>query len=200
MKYLILMLTAVLLCGSGAYAGYDFVIEDGYGLMPNLHDNETLLMTGGGAGSRYMTDYSFARIEGTSALEQGVGGIWTLGVGGYSRLEFYGGEVHVLSIGSYGTAVLAGGRIDQIHSQQSAYTHAGWPDPHITIVSDLDSVNHDVQTNVLMGNWLDGSAFNIQLVDIDGYSPAIENIQFIPEPATLLLLVTGGLLLRRKRD
>ena len=124
---------------------------------------------------------------------------------GYSNLEFYGGEVHELSIGSYATAVLNGGRIDRIGSYQSAWKYGGdppelFPNPHITIVCDLDSVNHNIQTNILTGNWLAGVAFEIQLIDVDGYSPAIENIQFIPEPATLLLVGAGGLLLRRKRN
>ncbi len=164
----------------------------------------TPLGGGGGGDSLALHDNSFARIEGTSPLQEGYGGIWTLDMGGYSYLEFYGGEVHELSIGTYATAVLAGGRIDRIWSYQDAWQYGGdppvlLPNPHITIIGDLDSVNHNIETNVLTGNWLDGTGFNIQLIDVDGYSPAIENIQFIPEPAALLLMGAGALLLRGKR-
>jgi len=192
MRHSVLILTIAAVCVNGVFAGYDYVMEDGYGL-PSLHDTETLLMTGGGAGVLVLWDYSFARIEGTSPLQQGFGGIWTLGVTGYSHLEFYGGEVHEFSIGSYATAMLAGGRIDIISSTQNAY----W-NPHIEIVCDIDSVHYDPVTKMLTGNWLDGTAFSTQLIDVEWASPTIENIFFTPEPATLLLLGLGSVLLRRR--
>ena len=40
----------VLMLSSGlANAGYDYVITEGYSTLPDLQNNETLLMTGGGA-------------------------------------------------------------------------------------------------------------------------------------------------------
>jgi hypothetical protein len=48
------------------------------------------------------------------------------------------------------------------------------------------------------GNWLDGSNFDIDIVNATAYPPTIEYIQFIPEPATMFLLAAGGLLIRRK--
>jgi hypothetical protein len=87
---------------------------------------------------------------------------------------------------------------------QQAWVLAGDPaEPvpfaHVTFVCDVDSVVYDAQSNMLTGEWLDGSGFAVQLVDVDGYSPAIDNIQFIPEPGTLLLVGAGGLLLRKRR-
>jgi hypothetical protein len=151
-----------------------------------------------------LEDYSSAIIQGTSSLEEFVGGIWLLSQVGYSTLDFSGGEVHQFDIGSYATATLSGGLIEEIRSYQFAWIQEGdppvWvPNPHITFVCDVESVFHNAQTNLLTGDWLDGSAFSIQLVDVDGYSPAIENIIFIPEPATLVLLAAGVLLLRKDR-
>jgi len=198
MKRTSLIFMITLLCASSVYGAYDFTIKDGYHPGFSVDNSETLLMTGGGGGSLGLWDNSFARIEGTTFLEQGFGGIWSLGMGGYSRLEFYGGQVHELSIGSYGTAMLSGGRIDRIHSTQAAYTHAGWPIPHIEMVCDIDSVDHNIATNMLTGNWLDGSAFSIQLVDVEWASPTFENIFFTPEPATLILVVAGMAFLRKR--
>ena len=151
-----------------------------------------------------MFDYSIATIQSTDPLiDEFTGGIWQLTMAGYSYLDLSGGDIHEMVIGSYATATLSGGRIDNIYSQQVAWIQEGdppeWvPNPHITMVCDVDSVFHDLGTNILTGDWLDGSAFSVQLVDVDGYSPAIENIRFIPEPATLLLLTLGTALIRKR--
>ncbi len=202
MRLWVLKVTVVLVCVGAVQRGFGYVIESGYHPGFSLHDSETLLMTGGGVGSLVLSDYSFGRIEGSSPLQQGFGGIWMLDMLGHANLEFYGGEVHELSITTYATAVLAGGRIDRLWSYQDAWTYAGdppalVPNPHIEIIysGDLPTVD---ENNLLTGTWGNGSAFSIQLIDVQGYSPGIENIFFTPEPATLLLLL-GGLALARKR-
>ena len=150
-----------------------------------------------------MFDWTQATIESTSSLSEFDGGIWDLNMGGYSSLDFSGGEIHEFGIHSYSHAVFSGGRIDEIWSSQSAWTYTGQPpelvpDPHIEIVC-LDWDWDDI-TNVLTGTWADLSTFDIQLVDRVGYDPVIENIAFtiVPEPASLLLIAAGGLLLRRR--
>jgi len=204
MRLSILITAGVLCCAAVANADYDYVIEEGYTSL-TLYDYETLLMIGGGGHSFDFFDYSQATIEGTSPLSEFDGGIWMLLQAGYSSLDFSGGEVHQFDIGSYATATFSGGRIDEIWSYQTAWTYAGdplelVPDPHIEIVClDWD---WNESTNLLTGTWADLSAFNIQLVDRTqyGYDPAIENISFtiVPEPASLLLIAAGGLLLRRR--
>jgi len=74
--------------------------------------------------------------------------------------------------------------------------------PHITMICDVESVAYNEGTRRLTGNWLDGSAFNIQLIDEThlGYDPVIENIRFIPEPGTVALLGLGGVMLWRRRQ
>ena len=149
-------------------------------------------------------EYRKAVIEGTDPLiSEGNGGIWFVRLAGYSIFEMSGGEINQLNVGSGSRTEISGGRIDYLYSSQIAWKQEGdppvWvPDPHITFICDVESVLHDSVTNILTGDWLGGSSFNIQLVDVDGYSPAIENIVFIPEPMTLVLLGLGAALVRRK--
>ena len=204
MRHAVLIAVSFVFCAIPVEAGY-LIENDDFVESLSLRDQETLLMTGGGIDHLMMFDSSSADVYSTNPLLEGDGGIWFLTLAGYSQLEFSGGGIHEFVIGSYAQALLSGGRIDEIRSYQSAWQYGGdppalLPDPHITIVCDLDSVNHNIETNVLTGNWLAGTGFEIQLIDVDGYSPAIENIQFVPEPATLLLVGAGGLLLRRKRN
>jgi hypothetical protein len=114
-----------------------------------------------------------------------------------------GGQVHEIAIINNATAYLSGGLIQQIWSQQIAWLQTGNPpvpvwNPHITI----ECIDHfyNTSTKLLTGHWLDdGIAFSIQLIDVQGYSPAIQNIHFIPEPVSLFLLGLGGFFLRQRR-
>jgi hypothetical protein len=66
---------------------------------------------------------------------------------------------------------------------------------------EMYTSQHDYNsvTKKLTGLWWDKSAFSIQLYDIAGYDKTIDNIKFIvPEPATVLLVGLGGVLLRRR--
>ena len=72
--------------------------------------------------------------------------------------------------------------------------------PNIEII--CKDYEHFVDTNLLKVTWADDSVFHIQLVDIAGYDPVIENIEFTlvnPEPVSIALLGIGALLARRKR-
>ena len=142
---------------------------------------------------------SSARLEVWSTstpLGSDIGGIQYISLARSSHLDYYGGETFALTLGHDATATLSGGRIDVIQSLQlSGQTK------HITMICDVDSVNYNVATRLLTGNWLNGSSFSIILVNVDleRFDTTYSNIRFIPEPASLSLLALGGLLLRRRK-
>lgn len=172
-----------------------------------LYNDESIIFYDeGGMYELTLFDSSSATINGTSDLIEGSGGIWLVSMSSDSSLEMSDGQIHELAIHNYATAYLSGGLIQQIWSSQNAWTYAGdppvlVPNPHITIVYSGDLPDWDAGTNILTGLWGSGDPFSIQLIDVSGYDPAIENIQFelIPEPATIVLLGLGGLLIRKRK-
>ena len=190
MKRLIPNLLLFCVCASVSFGTFDYEISDSYKGSVTLN-SESLLVTGAGCISIFAKGTSY------------VGGIYTLGLAGFSTMNYYGGETGNFYIYDDAVATFSGGRIDYMSSYQFAWRWEGTcpsvlvPNPHITFICDVDSVN--LTGNLLTGNWLDDSSFSVTLVDQAGYDSVYSNINFIPEPASLLLLGLGGLLIRRKK-
>lgn len=184
-------------------AGYTYVVTDGLLPVGILNDHESLLITGGGGGMLSLEGWGIADIYGTTPYNPDyLGGIRELKITHNAHLNFYGGEVREISMSVDGTALLSGGRIDRLTTSQSIWKLIGQPaeliwNPHVTMVCSTHTYN--TATKLLTGTWLDGTAFSIQLIDSAGYAATIDNIRFIPEPATMLLLGIGGVFLRRRQ-
>jgi len=170
---------------------FDYTISDTYQGSVMLN-SESLLVTGAGALQIFGSGESYIEVQGTDPLQQFVGGIYDFGLDDFSILNFYDGEMGGFSIYDDATATFSGGRIDYISSFQDSDLIK-----HITFIADLDSI--DLTGSLLTGNWLDGSGFSVTLLDQTGYDSVYSNINFVPEPATVILFGLGGLLLRKKK-
>ena len=195
MKKLLLSLLLIGLCTSMTFADivFDYTISDSWvGGIFQLN-SESLLITGAGADEVRTNDESYIEVQNTFPLEEFVGGINLLNLNDFSTMSYYDGEMNLFRIMGDAEATFSGGRIDYISSYQDSDMTK-----HITFVADLDSI--DLTGNLLTGDWLSGGgSFSITLQDQTGYDSVYSNINFIPEPATLLLLALGGLALRKRR-
>ena len=150
---------------------------------------------------------NFGRLEvrsTSSPLGLDVGGIWDIHLVNYSELIYLDGLTDIITIGSDATAELRGGSINYIDSMQNTdithidlYCQPGWS--WLYDDEDLDGIDEIVG---ITGLWEDNSDFTIGFINdcTFGYDPVYMNINVveIPEPASLLLIAAGGLLLRRR--
>ena len=188
-----LILTTVFV--SATYGDYDYTISDSYEYGIFTLDNNSLLVTGAGAYNIRARNNSYVEVQNTAMLQINAGGIYTLDLDDTSTMNFYNGSMGGFNIYKDAEVAFSGGRIDYIHSFQDSDVLK-----HITFICNVDSVNYNTSTHQLTGDWLNGKgSFNIILENQANYDSVYSNINFVPEPATLLTLSLGGLLIRRKK-
>lgn len=204
MKRMVVFLWITALC-LPLWAGIadDGLIEDGeYTSRHIFLNDQDLLVTGGGAYSIEANGTGHIEVRKTSPLSNS-GGITTLGLGDNYTLTYSGGHTGALYFYENSSGIISGGQINWIVSMQRVFDL-----PHITIICQsgwewIYSEETGMEDEIvgITGLWDDDydTPFLINFHNDDVYDPVYMNINVIPEPATLILLGVGGLLLRKQK-
>ena len=201
------MLVLFACCTCSVYAGYDdgLISAGEYEWGVELFGG-TLVVDGGGANRIEARNSSKVEVWSTSTpLGTGVGGIMDLCIDDNSRLDYYGGVTEELVTFRNAVAHLQGGRIDGISSAQYVTWVDGEPTGQHIFIHARDGWEWKYENGKIRGIaglWLDsGTPFDIRFTtryEAHGFDPVWANVKVVPEPASLMLLGLGGLLLRRR--
>jgi hypothetical protein len=124
-------------------------------------------------------------------------GVYDIHLNDSSTLLFSGGATESLKVGRNASALLTGGTINVI----TIYRR---PQDSCLVTIDCRDGWEWLYTagkiTGITGLWKNGDPFEIELYNLGSpWPPTAQYVNVIPEPATLLLLGFGGLLLRRWR-
>lgn len=197
MKRMILFLA----CVSVGFASYSngFLTEGEYGWLVTWRSYDPPLIVDGGAYEISVRDNGRLIVKSTSkplSAYHPVGGVYDILLYNTSQLLYLDGVTEYIRVGQNATAVLKGGSINCIKTMR--YPVSDEANVFIYAQDGWSWINDDPWVGI-QGNWKDGTPFNIQFINDFDYGPVWQNIQVIPEPATLVLLATGGVMLQRKK-
>jgi len=202
MKSIVAYLLTTVVCISTCLASIadDPEIADGYLTngeyvsMGKVEGYEELFVTGGGAETIDVRDHGYLEVQDTAKPLGYHTGIYDIFLYDDSELLYLGGITEEITVRDDATAVLKGGRVDYI----TIYHLSSWSS-NVTIYCQEGYTKTD---SYIYGLWADGTSFYIEFIDVDGVFspyPTADYVTVIPEPATLVLLGLGGLLLRKRR-
>ncbi len=190
----IIVILMLFVMATGAWA-VDYEItwgDDSPGL--DLRNYDTLLMTGGTTHDINMGGWSIGIIEDTDPIDipETAGGVFEITTASYSELTINGGEFYELDLHGESIANLHGG---QIFGGLTVSNSTAWVN-----IYGYAFNNDPFPGSPLTGYWASGTPFSINLVDstITTYDQLI--FHEIPEPASIILLGLGGLLLRKRKS
>lgn len=202
MKRIAIFIACVSVALAGSTDGYlnGFITaEDGYQYAVTwLSFDPPLIVNGGGALDISVRDFGHLIVQSTSTpLKRYVSGVYDILLFDNSQLLYLDGVTEFIRITQNNTAVLKGGSINYIKTMRYPV-----PDNENVFIYAQDGwswIDGD-QMKGIQGNWLlDGSDFRIEFINDLDYGPVWQNIKVVPEPASILFLALGGLLIRRKR-
>jgi hypothetical protein len=156
------------------------------GRIEQLYANEfsTVNVSGGfpGYGSMYAGEHSTINFSGTAE-------VLNAHALNDSRINITGGTIRWLDAGNEGTINIYGGDITEVWTHENAFIN-------IFGHHDLMKISSGGMNGFgfVQGYYNDLSWFRFDFSSAETYS----HINLIPEPATILLLVVGGLFLRKK--